>query len=67
MKTIFQRDKITEPALFTPVDTTKKIENFPEICVSTFSEKIIQKFSSLKDVEKLQSFTQQTERCPFIR
>lgn len=57
MKTIFQRDKITEPALFTPVDTTKKIENFPEICVSTFSEKI----------KKLQSFTQQTERCPFIR
>ena len=53
MKTIFQRDKITEPALFTPVDTTKKIENFPEICVSTFSEKIIQKFSSLKDVEKI--------------
>ena len=53
MKTIFQRDKITEPALFTPVDTTKKIENFPEICVSTFSEKIIQKFSSLKEVEKI--------------
>ena len=51
MKTIFQRDKIAEPALFTPVDTTKKIENFPEI--STFSEKIIQKFSSLKDVEKI--------------
>ena len=53
MKTIFQRDKIAEPALFTPVDTTKKIENFPEICVSTFSEKNIQKFSSLKDVEKI--------------
>ena len=53
MKTIFQRDKITEPALFTPVDTTKKIENFPEICDYTFSEKINQKFSSLKDVEKI--------------
>ena len=53
MKTIFQRDKIAEPELFTPVDTKKKIENFPEICVSTFSEKNIQKFSSLKDVEKI--------------
>ena len=46
MKTIFQRDKITEPALFTPVDTTKKIENKPENCVSTFSQKINQKITS---------------------
>lgn len=38
MKTIFQRNEITEPALFDPCDTTKKIDNFPKICVSTFSE-----------------------------
>lgn len=38
---------------FTPFDTTKKIEDFPEICVSTFSENIIQKFASLKSVEKI--------------
>ena len=44
MNTIFQRTNISEPALFSPSDTTKKIGNFPEICVSTFSEKIIQKF-----------------------
>ena len=31
----------------------KKIEGFPEICVSTFSENIIQKFASLKSVEKI--------------
>ena len=48
MGTIFQKNAITEPALFTPFDTTKKIEGFPEICVSTFSENIIQKFASLK-------------------
>lgn len=38
MRTIFQRTEITEPALFTAFDTTKEIEDFPEICVSTFSE-----------------------------
>ena len=47
MNTIFQRTNISEPALFSPCDTTKQIDNFPEICVSTFSENIIQKFSSL--------------------
>lgn len=53
MKTIFQRNKIAEPAFFTPTDTTKRIENFPKICVSTFSESIIQKFASMKNVEKI--------------
>ncbi len=53
MNTIFQRTNISEPALFNPSDTTKKINNFPEICVSTFSENIIQKFSSLDNTEKI--------------
>ena len=59
MGTIFQKNAITEPALFTPFDTTKKIEDFPEICVSTFSENIIQKFASLKSVETV-SYTHLT-------
>lgn len=53
MNTIFQRLEISEPALFSPFDTTKKVDNFPEICVSTFSENIIQKFSSLNCTEKI--------------
>lgn len=53
MNTIFQRTNISEPALFSPADTTNKIDNFPEICVSTFSESIIQKFSSLDSTEKI--------------
>lgn len=53
MYTIFQRTEISEPSLFSPSDTTKRIENFPEICISTFSENIIQKFSSLDNVEKI--------------
>ena len=36
-----------------PSDITKKIDNFPEICVSTFSKNIIQKFSSLTNTEKI--------------
>ncbi len=53
LHTIFQRTEISEPALFSPSDTTNKIENFPEICISTFSDNIIQKFSSLDNVEKI--------------
>lgn len=53
MQTVFQKHKIQEPALFTPSDTTKKVEGFPKICVSTFSENIIQKFSSLNSAEKI--------------
>lgn len=53
MYTIFQRTKISEPTLFNPSDTTKRIENFPEICISTFSDNIIQKFASLDHVEKI--------------
>lgn len=40
--TIFEKTEISEPALFSPSDTTKRIDDFPEICVSTFSENIIQ-------------------------
>lgn len=53
IKTIFEKNEIQEPALFTPADTTKEIADFPEICVSTFSENIIQKFASLKNTEKI--------------
>ena len=53
LNTVFQRLEISEPALFSPYDTTKKANNFPEICVSTFSENIIKKFSSLNNVEKI--------------
>lgn len=53
MQTIFQKNKIQEPVLFSPSDTTKRVEGFPKICVSTFSENIIQKFASLNNTEKI--------------
>ena len=51
--TVFQKKQISEPALFSPYDTTKKVEHFPAICVSTFSETIIKKFSSLSDTKQI--------------
>lgn len=51
--TIFQQENITEPALFSPCDTTEPIDGFPEICVSTFSENIIKKFASSEKAEKI--------------
>lgn len=53
MHTIFQRTKLLEPTLFGPSDTTNCIDHFPEICVSTFSDNIIQKFATLDHVEKI--------------
>lgn len=53
MDTIFQQTNISEPALFSLFVTTKQIDDFPEICVSTFSENIIQKFSSLSTTQKI--------------
>lgn len=39
--------------MFGPSDTTGKIEDFPEICVSTFSRKFFEKFIAMNGVEKI--------------
>lgn len=67
MKTVFQRTELTEPAFFTPSDTTKPIDGFPEICVSTFSQGIIEKFSSLDMVEKIAELTTANGVIPVFR
>lgn len=53
LKTIFQRTELSEPAIFSPSDTTEKIEGFPQICVSTFSRQFFEKFISWDSVEKI--------------
>ncbi len=65
--TVFQKTEISEPTLFNPWDTTKKIDNFPEICVSTFSENIIQTFSSLENVEKIAELYTANGRIPVYK
>lgn len=67
MQTIFQRTEISEPVLFSPSDTTKRIENFPEICISTFSDNIIQKFSSLDNVEKIAELRSASGTLPIFK
>ncbi len=67
MNTIFQRTSISEPALFNPSDTTKKIHDFPEICVSTFSENIINKFSSFPDTKKIAELYTANGVCPVYK
>lgn len=50
MATIFKKFDKSKTAYINPTDTTKPVEGFPEICISTFSENIINTFSTKKDV-----------------
>ncbi len=40
-----------DPALVNPWDTVKPVEGFPEVCISTFSKSIIDRFAALEGVE----------------
>ena len=64
---VFQKNEISEPALFNPSDTTKKVDNFPEICVSTFSENIIKKFSSLRSTDAIAELYTANGRIPVYK
>lgn len=44
MATIFNHFHGNKNAFLNPCDTTKKIPGFPEVCITTFSESIIQDF-----------------------
>lgn len=51
MKTVFYHNRTTDRAILNPTDTVKLIENFPKVCISTFSKQIIDKISSMSNVE----------------
>ena len=51
MATVFKKFSHEERAFINPQDVTKRNPDFPELCVSTFSENIINKFTSLKSVK----------------
>ena len=44
--TIFQKFYEEKTALINPTDCTKPIDNFPEVCISTFSKNIIDELRS---------------------
>ena len=51
MGTVFQRYPKEKSAFINPEDTMKKNPDFPELCVSTFSKGIVDKFACLEGVE----------------
>lgn len=51
MRTVFRNFPHEKRASINPEDFTKRNPSFPEVCVSTFSENIINKFASLDDVK----------------
>lgn len=50
MKTVFYESRVSSPALINPEDTVRPVKDFPEICISTFSQKIIDCFAALDGV-----------------
>lgn len=57
MNTVFYEPKITSKAFINPEDIVKPVDDFPEVCISTFSRQIIDKFASLKHTEVIASLT----------
>lgn len=51
MNTVFKNFDNSRKAFFNPEDVQKRVEGFPEICVSTFSESIINKFAGMEGAE----------------
>ena len=51
MKTVFYRKERPGRAFINPTDTVVPVSDFPNICVSTYSRKIIEKFAALEGVE----------------
>ena len=52
MKTIFHNFDDTKTAFINPSDFTQPKADFPEVCLTTFSEKIIQKIAELDTVKE---------------
>ncbi len=51
MNTIFYHPATADAALINPADTVQPVEHFPEVCISTFSKQIIDKFAAFDCVE----------------
>ncbi len=51
MAAVFQKFSEEQKALINPEDTTEKIPGFPECCVTTFSENIINKYAGMHQTE----------------
>lgn len=64
MGTVFYNYPKEKSAFINPEDVTKRNADFPERCVSTFSENIINKFASLDGVEVIDYLYTANGRTP---
>lgn len=55
MNTVFKDFDNAKEAFFNPRDCQKRVDGFPEIRVSTFSESVIEKFAEMEGVEVIAS------------
>lgn len=53
MATVFENFDHTKTAFINPGDFIKPEPDFPEVCVTTFAENIIQKFAEIGQVKKI--------------
>lgn len=67
MATVFRNFPYEKRAFLNPEDTTKRNPDFPELCVSTFSENIINEFVSAGDTEVIGQYIPPMELFRFIR
>lgn len=58
---------ITDKALVNPTDFIKPIKNFPEVCISTFSKQIIDKFAAFDNVEVIANLLTANGEIPIYK
>lgn len=67
MSTIFDRFCEEQDAMINPRDLTPKVDGFPEVCVTTFSEGIINDFIERTRRRSLLICIPQTDSFPYMR
>ena len=67
MGTVFQNYPKEKRAFINPEDTTRRNADFPERCVSTFSENIIDKFASFDGVKVIDYLYTANGRTPIYQ
>lgn len=67
MNTIFYKQNLSQTAIINPTDHIKPLPNFPEVCISTFSKAIIDKFAALEHVEIIAHITNANGTIPIYK
>lgn len=65
MNTVFYHDFTADKSLINPTDLIKPIAGFPQVCISTYSKQIIDKFAAMENVEIIANL--QTVKSRYIK